>query len=299
MLTEAALAPSTRDTYKRAWNTFETFCNEVLSVVIRPPLTVTVVSLFIAYLFKKYFAPSTNSTYLSALAYVHKMLSLADPTQSFLVHKLINGTYRLSKSFDSRLPITITIINRILVCIPSVILTKYEQCLFRALFLFAFSAFVRIGELVMVRDGDTSKVIQLADVSFLSENNKIHEVNVCFKQFKHNIKGIPKTITFSHGEASMSAVTSLVNYLGIRQSSRGPLFLFQDGRPMSRSYFDKSLHKCLAFCGLDSSRYKGHSFRIGAASFAAEKGLSDAQIRSMGRWNSNAFRKYIRSNYTS
>lgn len=81
MLTEAALAPSTRDTYKRAWNTFETVCNEVLSVVIRPPLTVTVVSLFIAYLFKKSFAPSTISTYLSALAYVHKMLSLPDPTQ--------------------------------------------------------------------------------------------------------------------------------------------------------------------------------------------------------------------------
>jgi hypothetical protein len=38
---------------------------------------------------------------------------------------------------------------------------------------------------------------------------------------------------------------------------------------------------------------------IGAASFAAENGLSDAQIRSMGRWNSNAFRKYIRSNYAS
>jgi ABC-type sulfate transport system substrate-binding protein len=77
-------------------------------------------------------------------------------------------------------------------------------------------------------DGDTSKVIQLADVSFSSENKKIHEVNVCFKQFKHNTKGIHKTITFSHGEASVSAVTVLVNYLGIRQSSQGPLFLFQD-----------------------------------------------------------------------
>jgi RES domain-containing protein len=43
----------------------------------------------------------------------------------------------------------------------------------------------------------------------------------------------------------------------------------------------------------------GHSFRIGAASFAAEKSLSDAQVRFMGRWNSNAFRKYIRSNYSS
>lgn len=225
------------------------------------------------------------------------MLSISDPTQSFLVHKLINGTYRLSQSFDSRLSITITIINRILVCIPSVILTKYGQCLFRALYLFACSAFARIGELVVVRDVDTSKVIQLADVSFSSENKKIHEVNVCFKQVKHNTKGIHKTITFSHGEASVSAVTVLVNYLGIRQSSQGPLFLFQDGRPMSRSYFDKSLHKCLAFCDLDSSRYKGHSFRIGAVLFAAEKGISDAQARSMGRWNSNAFHKYIRSNH--
>ncbi len=40
---------------------------------------------------------------------------------------------------------------------------------------------------------------------------------------------------------------------------------------------------------------KGHSFRIGAATFAAERGFSDAQIRSMGRWQSDAFRKYIRT----
>ena len=44
-----------------------------------------------------------------------------------------------------------------------------------------------------------------------------------------------------------------------------------------------------------STRYKGHSFRIGAATFAAECGFSDAQIRLMGRWQSDAFRKYIRS----
>ena len=61
----------------------------------------------------------------------------------------------------------------------------------------------------------------------------------------------------------------------------------------------RKLHKCLSVCGLDSSRYKGHSFRIGAASLVAEEGLSGSQIRAMGRWNSNAFRKYIRSNYMS
>lgn len=49
------------------------------------------------------------------------------------------------------------------------------------------------------------------------------------------------------------------------------------------------------FCGLDTSRYKGHSFRIGAACYAADKGFSDAQIRALGRWKSDAFKVYIRS----
>ena len=46
---------------------------------------------------------------------------------------------------------------------------------------------------------------------------------------------------------------------------------------------------------LDSSLYEAHSFRIGAASWAAAKGFSDSQIRLLGRWKSNAFLKYIRT----
>ena len=46
---------------------------------------------------------------------------------------------------------------------------------------------------------------------------------------------------------------------------------------------------------LDPTKYKEHSFRIEAATLAAESGFSDAQIRLLGRWRSNAFRKYIRS----
>ena len=54
------------------------------------------------------------------------------------------------------------------------------------------------------------------------------------------------------------------------------------------------LSLAIKYCGLDPSRYKGHSFRIGAASLAADAGMSDAQIRALGRWQSNAFHKYIR-----
>lgn len=41
-------------------------------------------------------------------------------------------------------------------------------------------------------------------------------------------------------------------------------------------------HSYDTLCGLDPARYKGHSFRVGAASYAVEQGLSDSQIRTLG-----------------
>ena len=65
--------------------------------------------------------------------------------------------------------------------------------------------------------------------------------------------------------------------------------------PVTDNQFNSELSRCLKFCSLDTSRYKGHSFRIGATSHAADKGFSDAQIRTLGRWKSDAFKLYIRS----
>ena len=72
------------------------------------------------------------------------------------------------------------------------------------------------------------------------------------------------------------------------------LFAYPDGSPMLRSEFDVSLKRLLGFCGYQTSAFKGHSFRIGAATAAALRGESDAQIRAAGRWTSDAFKKYIR-----
>ena len=63
---------------------------------------------------------------------------------------------------------------------------------------------------------------------------------------------------------------------------------------VSRHSFTQILSLVFQRCGLDSSKYKGHSFRIDAATFAAENGFSDIQIRAMGHRKSDAFRKYIR-----
>ena len=80
----------------------------------------------------------------------------------------------------------------------------------------------------------------------------------------------------------------------MRGSVSGPLFQHLNGVPVTRTEFDEWLARVINYCGLDSTRYKGHSFRIGAASHAAASAYSDAQIRLLGRWQSNAFKWYIR-----
>ncbi|MGL5102545.1 MAG: hypothetical protein ACRC6N_08390, partial [Plesiomonas sp.] len=47
--------------------------------------------------------------------------------------------------------------------------------------------------------------------------------------------------------------------------------------------------------GIPADNFSSHSFRIGAATTAAQKGLSQHQIQTLGRWSSEAFKSYIRS----
>jgi hypothetical protein len=239
------------------------------------------------------------STYLSAIGYVHKILNFQDPTQAFLIQKLVAGAYRLGNTFDIRLPITHSILNSLLDVVPEVVFDKYSQILFKALFLFAFGAFARIGELVCTTPENLENVVQLRDVTLSSNNGEVTAIHVRFRKYKHNSQGVPKVICFGPGCCKLSAVVAVVEYLKNRPASPGPFFVSNMGTPLRRNTFDVTLQRCLRLCNLDSTHYKGHSFRIGAATAAAERGLSDAQIRTMGRWQSNAFLKYIRSNSAS
>ena len=90
-------------------------------------------------------------------------------------------------------------------------------------------------------------------------------------------------------------MASLLQYCKIRGNQPGSLFCQPGNRPISVNQFNSELRRCLAFCGLDPRRYKSHSFRIGAACLAAEKGYSDAQIRALGQWKSDGFKLYIKS----
>ena len=72
------------------------------------------------------------------------------------------------------------------------------------------------------------------------------------------------------------------------------LFCHRDGSPLTRYQFGAVLSKVISKLQLNTACYKTHSFRIGAATWLARKGVSHDAIKAMGRWSSDAFRRYIR-----
>ena len=47
-----------------------------------------------------------------------------------------------------------------------------------------------------------------------------------------------------------------------------------------------AVKEALDVAGVESGQYSGHSFRIGAATTAAARGLEDSTVRTLGRWKS-------------
>ena len=68
----------------------------------------------------------------------------------------------------------------------------------------------------------------------------------------------------------------------------------RDGKAVTPYFFQKNLKLLLKAGGLDKEKFSAHSLRIGAASFWASLGLSEDVIKTLGRWTTDAVKRYIR-----
>ena len=84
-------------------------------------------ALFIAY----FDQPSTISSYVSAIGYVHKLKAIPDPTTSFLILKLLRVCHKQQKSFDTRMTIVKPVLERLMLTKAqiSTAITPFKQCL--------------------------------------------------------------------------------------------------------------------------------------------------------------------------
>ena len=140
--------PSSIPTYQRAWRLFLQFFISTFQLPFRAmPISPSVLALFIAYLFRSQYAPSTVMTYVSALGFCHKLQGFSDPSKVFYVSQMLKGFNKVGFRLDSRLPITLPILDKLLSVAPSLVGSSYQICQFQAMCSLAFFAFLRIGEM--------------------------------------------------------------------------------------------------------------------------------------------------------
>ena len=236
-------------------------------------------------------SPTTIATYVTALSYVNKILGAQDLTSSFIVKKLMAGLQRQGQAPDVRLPITIDILHKLVHAVRMIMPSCYQKCLYGSMFLLAFAAFLRIGEICPKTAKERNKVVQLDDCTFSESRDS---VTVLIRNCKGNTSKTPFRITIqSNNSGAYCPVKALIDFIALRGLTPGPLFVF-GALPVTRQVFCSVLRDCISWIGLDHKLYKAHSFRLGAASSAAMQGVSNSDIQRMGRWKSDAFRRYIR-----
>lgn len=239
---------------------------------------------------------SSIKVYLSAVRSLHIDHGLPDPLVNCLqLQRLLRGVKRVQGSpSPSRLPITIDLLK---VIQQSLDMKDSDHVMLWAACCLGFFGFLRAGEFTVNSSFDPSIHLSIGDIQADSLVNPS-----CFKVFIKCSKTDPFRkgcdIYVGRGNSSVCPIVALSNYLALRGPSPGPVFQFASGRPLSRERLSSTVQSILSAAGYAGS-FSGHSFRIGAATTAASRGVPDHLIKTLGRWSSDAYQVYIRTPVSS
>ncbi len=158
----------------------------------------------------------------------------------------------------------------------------------------AFFAFLRVGEFTVpsANGYDPAVHLNLGDVAF-NHPSKPTMARITIKKSKTDQLREGVDLFVGKTASPLCPVGALLDFLRVRGKSPGPLFIHQDGRALTRAKFAEEIRAALRKAGVDQSTYCTRSFRKGAASTAAAKGVEDSVIKTLGRWKGLAYLQYI------
>ncbi len=276
VLLDRSIAVNTKNVYKSGLKLFKEFLYRH-NLTFTLPFSLDHVLNFILYMSKLQYAHKTIVSYVESLSFILKCNSYVDVTKHFLIKKLLEGHRRYRPCKDSRLPVTIGLLSRLLHILPSTCTNLYEANLFRAMFTLAFWGLLRVSEFTQSRNKDLDRVISITDVR-LDHSKKI--VILVVRWSKTDQRGLSVTLRIgAQRQELICPYASLSCFLGIRPSISGPLFVHFDRSPVTRYQFSKVLEKALLLINGDNKRILSHSFRLGGATYLASLGKSEEDIK--------------------
>ena len=264
------------------------------------PASEQVLCYFVAYLASSKLKHRTIKAYLSAVRYLHIAEGVNDPfTPSmhrlqYVLRGIKRSEVQQGNGNRERLPISPNILR----CIKSIWdedSSDSDKIMLWAACCIGFFGFLRAGEFTVPGDDAYDPTVHLSHEDIAVDNPmKPWVVRITIKQSKTDPfrKGVD--LYLGRTFADLCPVISLLNYLLIANATKGPLFRFKDGRLLTRQRLVSVVKEALQKAGIDQSKYNGHSFRIGAATTAAAKGMEDSIIKTLGRWSSVAYLQYVK-----
>ena len=251
--------------------------------------------LYCGFLSKEGIQSTTIRSYVSAIK--HKLILDGYKWDSDLVlfSALTRATKLTKDRVRTRLPIGAKFLDVILFEIQcSFRENKYNQQLYKTLYLTAYYGLMRVGELT-----SSPHVLKAVDVN--DARNKKGFKLILHTSKTHGRHNYPQKIKICPADKNHNCfcpVEELTKFLQLRGrtalTKEESFFIFKDRRPVRPVDFRNSLKRMIHNLGLDSSLYDTHSFRIGRATDLFKRGVQVDVIKEAGRWKSNAVYKYLR-----
>ena len=155
----------------------------------------------------------------------------------------------------------------------------------------AFFGFLQSSEYIAPSIKTYDKAVTLSRKDIVMRKNTIQ---VTIKASKTDPFCVGMTIFIAATGYPVCPFQALEKYLYYCKCHKGPLFKFSNGNYLTRQALASIVKKGLASYGISPSAYSTHSFHIGAASTAAAAGIPDSLIKSLGRWRSDCYQRYLR-----
>ena len=293
------LAPLTQRTYESAQDRYLKFC--ALSATSPLPIGESQLCSYVSFLANEGLKHRTIKSYLSATRHLQISEGLGDPFHGISMPKLeyvLRGVkkHQAETMGGQRewLPITPHLLRQIKRVWDKSGDSRDIKMLWAACCL-CFFAFLRAGEMSVPSDQayDPAVHLSMGDVAVDDPCNP-STLQIKIKQSKTDPFRRGVNLFVGRTGLDLCPVAALLSYLSVRGSQPGPLFLFEDGRFLTRGRFVDAVRTALNSAGVDQQKYCGHSFRIGAATTAAARGIEDSVIKTLGRWESVAYLQYVR-----
>jgi hypothetical protein len=255
---------------------------------------------FVAWLAAQGLAHSTIKGYLSGIRQLHLLRYGVEPDigNMPLLQAVLKGVKRLQAAtvHRPRLPITSAVLRSLrLAWERSAGAAPYDTRMLWAVACTCFFGFLRSGEATVptLTGYDPGVHLSITDVA-IDSREAPSMVSLRIKASKTDPFRAGVTIHLGRTDRDLCPVAALLSYIEVRGLQPGPLFIWRNGRPLTRQVLVIGIRDALSSVGINPAPHSGHSFRIGAATSAAAAGIEDAVIKILGRWSSSAYLAYVR-----